>query len=149
MTTLTLSTPTLRTAEVLLLSLAADGLNNKQIGAATGSEPRIVQAGMSQLIHMLGVDSRAQAVALAYRRGWLAPVPTRRTFAALTERQLEIVQMLVDGLGQVQIARRLEVGSRTVYDHLERIFDRTGACNRPQLIRIAVDTGLATIRSEP
>lgn len=149
MTIVAVSAPTLRATEVLLLSLAADGLNNQQIGAATGAEPRAVQHAMSYLIHTLDVDSRPQAVALAYRKGWLTRVPTRRAFAALTDRQTEIVQMVVDGMGQVQIARKLEVGSRTVYDHLERIFARTGARNRSQLIRIAVDTGLAVVRSEP
>ena len=149
MTALTISATTLGSAELLLLSLAADGLNNREIAAATGTTAPMVQAAVSYLINTLGVDSRAQLVALAYRRGWLQRVPTRRTFANLTERQLEIAQMLVDGDGQQQIARALGIGSRSVYDHLERIFQRTGARNRPHLIRIVVDSGLATVRSEP
>jgi len=44
----------------------------------------------------------------------------------LTPRQREIARLLADGLTQRQVAYQLGIKSRSVYNHTQRMRDRTG-----------------------
>lgn len=46
--------------------------------------------------------------------------------ARLTPRQQEIAKMLADGLTQRQIAHKLGIKDRSVYNHTQRMRERTG-----------------------
>ncbi|MCE7946934.1 MAG: hypothetical protein DYG88_05845 [Chloroflexi bacterium CFX4] len=54
-----------------VLRLLAEGLSNKQIGAALGLSIRTVKFHLDNLYSKLGVHSRAEALITAVRRGWL------------------------------------------------------------------------------
>ena len=54
-----------------ILSLLADGLGNKQIAAQLGISPSTVKTHLEVLFDKLDVASRAEAVAVAVRRGLL------------------------------------------------------------------------------
>ena len=54
-----------------ILSLLADGLGNKQIAAQLGISPSTVKTHLELLFDKLDVTSRAEAVAVAVRRGLL------------------------------------------------------------------------------
>jgi DNA-binding NarL/FixJ family response regulator len=71
--------------------------------------------------------------------------PTRFAESAptrLTKRELEVLQLLSDGLHQAQIASRLVVSPKTVGTHTERIFKKLGAHNRAQAVSVAYKQGL-------
>lgn len=50
----------------------------------------------------------------------------RQLAAALTERQREVLQLVVDGLATPEIARRLSIGAGTVRRHLRMALERLG-----------------------
>ncbi len=52
--------------------------------------------------------------------------------AALSEREREVLALLVDGLPNKLIARRLEISEKTVKSHLTRIFRELGVTDRTQ-----------------
>ncbi|HEY6927436.1 MAG TPA: LuxR C-terminal-related transcriptional regulator [Steroidobacteraceae bacterium] len=52
----------------------------------------------------------------------------------LTERELGIVKLICDGLTNVQIARRLNIGVSTVKTHLLHVFEKVGVRTRAALV---------------
>lgn len=58
-------------------------------------------------------------------------------FVPPTPRQVEVVQLLADGLTDQAIARRLGVSITTVYRHVQELRERLGACNRTQAVALA------------
>jgi two-component system nitrate/nitrite response regulator NarL len=61
---------------------------------------------------------------------------------SLTQRELEVVQSVVDGLANKEIAQKLEVVERTVEYHLSNIFRKTGVFNKIELILWVQEHGL-------
>ena len=57
------------------------------------------------------------------------------TGPGLTEREREVLALVVDGLTDAQIARRLELQPSTVSRHLHRIYARHGLANRAAAAR--------------
>jgi two-component system response regulator DesR len=55
----------------------------------------------------------------------------------LTRREQEILRIAADGASTAEIADRLSLSSKTVRNHLSRVFIRIGARNRIDAIRIA------------
>lgn len=55
----------------------------------------------------------------------------------LTERQLEIIDCISDGLTNPEIAKRLYIGENTVKVHVRRIFARLGCNTRAQVAALA------------
>lgn len=51
---------------------------------------------------------------------------------ALSAREIEVLRLVVDGLANKQIARRLGIAERTVKAHLTNIFGRIGVTDRTQ-----------------
>lgn len=62
--------------------------------------------------------------------------------AELTARQREIVQLLVAGFQNKQIARKLGIGVETVKTHVSRIIDRLGVSSRTEVAVVALRDGL-------
>ncbi|MBN9110022.1 MAG: response regulator transcription factor [Pseudonocardia sp.] len=62
---------------------------------------------------------------------------------SLTERELDIVRLVVDGLTARQIAVRLVLSPRTVENHVQRIVRKLGLAGRAALVRYAIENGFA------
>ena len=56
---------------------------------------------------------------------------------------------MVEGLGQNAIAERLFMSPNTVRTHLDRIRDKTGARNRAELTRYAIQAGIEPVVPAP
>lgn len=63
---------------------------------------------------------------------------------ALTQRELEVLALVADGLSNREIAQRLFVTQQTVKFHLGNIFRKLGVANRTQAARRADE--LAAVR---
>jgi DNA-binding NarL/FixJ family response regulator len=61
----------------------------------------------------------------------------------LTARELEIVQLLVEGFSNPKIAAELSLSPRTVQSHVASALAKTGARSRTHLAVIAVRSGVA------
>jgi DNA-binding NarL/FixJ family response regulator len=59
----------------------------------------------------------------------------------LSERELEIIELVATGLTNLEIARQLTISKRTVDNHVSNIFTKTGAKNRVALLNWAMDNG--------
>jgi two-component system nitrate/nitrite response regulator NarL len=95
---------------------------------------RTVMAGQ----YWVGRESVASVVA-ALRR---ARVPAKLLPFGLTARQLTIVQEVVAGATNRDIATLLKMREDTVKHHLSSIFDKCGVSNRVELAMFAVNHGL-------
>jgi len=60
----------------------------------------------------------------------------------LTEREIEVILLIVEGNSSRVIANKLYVSKRTVDFHLARIYEKLQVSNRVQLFRCAVAMGL-------
>jgi two-component system response regulator DctR len=72
------------------------------------------------------VDRIEQALRLSQDQvaGVLAQGKLRRRLSDLTERELEVMQLVVDGLPNKRIADQLDISVRTVEVHRARVFDK-------------------------
>ncbi len=59
----------------------------------------------------------------------------------LSERELEIIELVARGLTNQEIAAELTISKRTVDNHVSNIFTKTGAKNRVALLNWAMDHG--------
>jgi len=59
----------------------------------------------------------------------------------LSAREVEIVELVAEGLTNQEIAERLTISKRTVDNHVSNVFTKTGAKNRVALLNWAMDHG--------
>lgn len=59
----------------------------------------------------------------------------------LSDRELEIVNLIAEGLTNQQIADQLEIKKRTVDNHISNILNKTSTDNRVALVRWALVWG--------
>ncbi len=60
----------------------------------------------------------------------------------LTPRELEVLQLVADGLSTKEIAERLFVSENTVKTHTSRVLDKLGASRRTQAVQLAKSQGI-------
>jgi DNA-binding NarL/FixJ family response regulator len=63
----------------------------------------------------------------------------------LTAREVEVLQLVADGLSNKSIAARLGISDQTVKFHVSSIYGKLGAVNRTDAVRRAVRRGLLTL----
>jgi NarL family two-component system response regulator LiaR len=71
------------------------------------------------------------------------------TPSPLTEREVEILQLLAQGVENKEIAHRLVLREATVRTHVSNILGKLHLANRVQATLYALRRGLATLESEP
>jgi DNA-binding CsgD family transcriptional regulator len=69
-------------------------------------------------------------------------IPAPRTSGTLTAREREVLDLLVEGLSNQQIATRLFLSKRTVEHHVGSIFAKLGVATRAEALASAVRHGL-------
>jgi DNA-binding NarL/FixJ family response regulator len=118
---------------------------------------RILQAldagAVGYLLKDVEPEDLAKAIAAAAKgespldpRAARALVSARRDAApaeGLSEREREVLLMVVDGLANKQIAQRLSISEKTVKAHLTSVFRRIGVTDRTQAALWAERNGLS------
>ncbi|MBC7515206.1 MAG: response regulator transcription factor [Alkalinema sp. FL-bin-369] len=64
-----------------------------------------------------------------------------------TPREQSVLELVVDGLMNKEIARRLETSVRNVEKYVSRLFTKTGTNSRTELVRFALENGLIPPRT--
>jgi len=64
------------------------------------------------------------------------------TFPELTERERSILRLMAQGDGNADIARRLQLTTKSVQNYVSRIFAKLGVADRPRAIVLAREAGL-------
>ena len=68
--------------------------------------------------------------------------PDEEIIDPLTARELEVLQLLAQGMANKQIALRLKISEHTVKFHVSSIYTKLGAANRTEAVRLGVRRGL-------
>jgi DNA-binding NarL/FixJ family response regulator len=71
--------------------------------------------------------------------------PKAKVSANLSDRELEIIASIADGLTNEDIASRLDISKRTVDNHVSNILKKTETDNRVSLLRWALQWGKVCI----
>lgn len=66
-------------------------------------------------------------------------------FEALTERELQVLQLLAQGLANKQIALQLGISEHTVKFHISGIYSKLRATSRTEAVRLGVRQGLIVL----
>ncbi len=85
-------------------------------------------ANVMHILQQLSVESRGTA---------------HNTFN-LTDREMEVVQLVCEGLGNKEIAERLQIAGETVKRHMTNIFNKVGMSSRLELALFAIDHQLVS-----
>jgi DNA-binding NarL/FixJ family response regulator len=60
----------------------------------------------------------------------------------LTDRELEVLQLVATGLTDNEVAQKLVLSPRTVHRHLSSVYNKLGVSTRTAAVRFAVDNNL-------
>ena len=66
-------------------------------------------------------------------------------FEALTAREMQVLQMLAQGLANKQIALALDISEHTVKFHVSSIYTKLNASSRTEAVRIGLSSGLISL----
>ena len=66
----------------------------------------------------------------------------RREHLGITARELEVLELMAQGLSNREIAEKLFVSENTVKTHSSRVFDKLGAKRRTQAVQLGKEFGL-------
>jgi DNA-binding NarL/FixJ family response regulator len=88
----------------------------------------------------------AEIRSILMQRGAIAqtPPPMKLDF---TPREQSVLELVVDGLMNKEIARRLNTSVRNVEKYVSRLFTKTGTNSRTELVRFALEHGLTQSNS--
>jgi DNA-binding NarL/FixJ family response regulator len=98
---------------------------------------------------VLAVHEGLLAAAPALMRPLLGPAVAHRDDAELaeelTERELDVLQLLAEGLANKQIALQLNISEHTVKFHSSAIYAKLGVTNRTEAVRRGARLGLLVL----
>ncbi|SDN94034.1 response regulator transcription factor [Polaromonas sp. JS666] len=100
------------------------------------------------LVHGCDLPELMVAVRTVHRgmRHLCAPAARRladsMAHATLTNREVEVLRLVVEGCGNKVIARELDIAVGTVKSHLKTIFEKLGAKSRTEVAKLAERRGL-------
>lgn len=92
----------------------------------------------------LTVLTQAQARSL-FRNGAAIRPERPDLIEALTPRELQVLRMLADGLGNKEIAANLGISDHTAKFHVTQILGKLGAVSRAEAVAIGIRRGLVPI----
>jgi DNA-binding CsgD family transcriptional regulator/tetratricopeptide (TPR) repeat protein len=104
-----------------------------------------------KILDGLGAMATARAVIRDLRlRGLPVPRGPRSTTldnpAGLTERELEVLQLLTVGLSNAEVAQRLTLSEKTVGHHVSAVLRKLGARSRSRAVVMAAEMGIGVSR---
>lgn len=118
---------------IQLLQIGIDGFVSKR-----GTQDEVVRA-IDYVEN--GVPFYGRDIAILIRDISDAKLNKQNT-AALTKRELEIIQACCDGLLGKEIAEKLNISLRAVNSHKTNIFNKLGISSSVELVRFAIEHGI-------
>ena len=84
-------------------------------------------------------NGRVEANILTQQKSKTADPSIGRNAPPLTQREQEVLDLLTQGLSNIQIGDRLHLSHRTVEKHVSSLFRKTLSNNRAELVRFAME----------
>ena len=97
----------------------------------------------SKLLRHMGHQSSTGSHGTAYHHSVQQTPP----YEPLTERELEVLNLLAQGMPNKEIAAQLVISERTAKFHVSSIMGKLGATNRTEAVSLAAQKGLITLHS--
>jgi len=122
--------------------LVGTGSEREELRTQTGELGIVVDGEFETLREARASVIGADAILIAAPRaghGDTLPVET------LTGREIEVLELLAEGLSNKAIAARLGISDQTVKFHVASVSGKLGAANRTDAVRLAVRRGLITL----
>jgi DNA-binding NarL/FixJ family response regulator len=94
--------------------------------------------------HMVLSPTAARRLVAASADSHSARDRARKLVGSLTEREVEVLACLGEGLSNAQIAARLYLSEATIKGYVSRMLDKLGCANRTQAGLIAHDAGVVS-----
>ena len=135
---------------VLVLSASGEQADVLEAVKAGATGYLVKSASTAELVEAVRRTAAGDAVFTAglaglvlgeYRR--MAAAPVADDTPRLTDRETEVLRLVAKGLTAKQVAERLTVSHRTVENHVQNTLSKLQLHNRAQLVRYAVEKGLA------
>ena len=131
-----LLTATISTQQIIeALQIGARGIVEK--GSVVGELTKALRAVLSGDYWIGGERVANLLQALRELMTKAAAMPERKTYG-LTPRELEVVNSIVEGCSNKDIAKEFTISEETVKRHLSNIFDKTGVSTRLELALFAI-----------
>ena len=106
------------------------------------SAPAIVS---SIVAVMSGEKVMASAVANRVLEMLTGTATPKEFYDGLTNREIEILKLLANGMANKQIAFRLKISEKTVRNHVSNMYEKLGIYDRSQAVLYAVKKGLVEV----
>jgi DNA-binding CsgD family transcriptional regulator len=111
----------------------ADPVTRRRLAALVKADPEIVLVAGAEEADVV-VSERVIATA--------APATVPREGAALTPRELDVLRLVAQGLGNKEIAAELDLSAHTVKYHLASVLTKLGVRSRTEAVSRGIRTGL-------
>ncbi len=111
----------------------ADAATRRRLAALVKSDPEIVLVAEAEEADVV-VSERVIATA--------APATLPQEGAALTPRELDVLRLVAQGLGNKAIAAELDLSTHTVKYHLASVLAKLGVRSRTEAVSRGIRTGL-------
>ncbi len=111
----------------------ADPVTRRRMAALVKADPEIALVTEAEEADVV-VSERVIATA--------APATVPREGAALTPRELDVLRLVAQGLGNKEIAAELDLSAHTVKYHLASVLAKLGVRSRTEAVSRGIRTGL-------
>ncbi len=111
----------------------ADAVTRRRLAALVKADPEVVLVAEAEEADVV-VSERVIATA--------APATLSREGVALTPRELDVLRLVAQGLGNKEIAAELDLSAHTVKYHLASVLAKLGVRSRTEAVSRGIRTGL-------
>jgi ATP/maltotriose-dependent transcriptional regulator MalT len=126
-----------------VLARARDGSVRLPTAARALRDPKALSSAL-ELFTAHGPRFEAGVLSALARIPHAGAAPRTPLAEPLTEREGQVLELLVEGLTNREIGERLILGTRTVETHVERVLGKLGVGSRTRAIAAALRLGLVT-----
>jgi DNA-binding NarL/FixJ family response regulator len=108
-------------------------------------------AGKTEVLRAIAIVADGEAIfsppiaqRLMHYFANMRPIIPPQAFPELTDREREVLALIIDGKSNAQIAEQLVLSPKTVSNHISNIFSKLQVLDRAQAVSRARQTGLET-----
>ncbi|MFZ0042529.1 MAG: response regulator transcription factor [Solirubrobacteraceae bacterium] len=134
---------------VLTLDMRGEWLQRALEAGANGAMSKAIHPAALATLVRESVHGHIVHAPVTMRPAVPSPVTVTADHDSLTDRELEILQLVASGATNGDIARQLWITQQTVKFHVSNIYRKLGVANRTEACHYAHVNGLATASEEP